>query len=199
VIADFSEGKTPETTEIKVIEDNSTLLELMLDEGDRQYAGDFVGQRHSQLMMINCNRTTNKLVPKIIIADFEKGSASARYQENWGESHLFGGWLDANDTQLVGDLMGIGHSQMLFVNHGYSGGKIMIFDFSKGNKHAAIKYSEKWNKGTLFNGWLGLNDTRVAGDFKGHGYSQVLFINSSISGLNATIVELTSDGPMISM
>jgi len=198
VIADFSKGKTPETTEITGIEGNSTLLGFMLDERDRRYAGDFMGFGNSQLMMINCNRTGDK-EPKIIIADFEKGSESMRYQENWKESPLFGGWLDANDTQLVGDFMGLGHSQVLFVNHGYNSGKTMIADFSQGKSPANIKYWENWNNGELFKGWLSINDTRIAGDFNELGYSQVLFLNSSVNGLNATIVEFINGKAKISL
>lgn len=194
VIADFSKGKTPETTEITGIEGNSTLLGLMMDEGDRRYAGDFMGLGQSQLLMINCNHTGAK-EPKIIIADFEKGPVLARYQEKWEESRLFGGWLDANDTQLVGDFMELGHSQVLFVNHNPSGGKIMIIDFSQGK--IAGKYWESWNQGSIFQGWLNINDTRIVGDFKELGYSQVLFLNRSVNGLNATIVEFINGKPQI--
>jgi hypothetical protein len=198
VIADFSKGKAPEMREFSVIGGNSTLLGLMLHAGDKQFSGDFMGLGYGQLMMINCNYYGDK-EPKIIIADFGKGkrSASVRYQENWGESPLFSGWLDANNTQLVGDFMGLGHSQILLVNHHGGGGKIMIVDFSQSKP--VIKYWENWNDGTLFKGWLDLNDTKVAGNFKGFGYSQVLFLNSSINGLNATIGGFIYGKPMISL
>jgi len=199
VIADFRKGKTPEMTEFSEIGGNSTLLTSLLDDKDKQFTGDFMGLGHSQLLMVNCNHTGAK-EPKIIIADFSKGkkSASMRYLENWGESTSgFGGWLDADDTQLVGDFMGLGHSQVLFVNHGHAWGKIMIVDFSQGKPPANINYWESWDQGTIFQGWLDINDTRIAGDFKDHGYSQVLFLNNSINGLNATIVDFTVASPRL--
>ena len=159
-----------------------------------------MGLGHSQLLMINCNHTGDK-EPKIIIADFSEGkkSASVKYQEDWGESTYLGGWLDANDTQLVGDFMGLGHSQVLLVNHDHSGGKIMIVDFSQGRPPAVVKYSESWDQGTIFQGWLNINATRTAGDFKGLGYSQVLFLNNSINGSNATIVEFIDGNSRIAL
>jgi hypothetical protein len=200
VIADFSKGKTPEMTEFSEIEGNSTLLSSLLDDKDKQFSGDFMGLGHSQLLMINCNHTGAK-EPQIIIADFSKGkkSASLRYLENWGESTSFSGWLDADDTQLVGDFMGLGHSQVLFVNHNHAGGKIRIDNFSQGKPPANIWYWESWDQGTIFQGWLGINDTRIAGDFKKLGYSQVLFLNRSINRSNATIIEFINGKPMISL
>lgn len=200
VIADFSKGKTAEMTEFSEIEGNSTLLCLLLDDKDKQFSGDFMGLGHDQLLMINCNHTGAK-EPMIIIADFSKGniSASVKYLENWGETLGFGGWLDADDTQIVGDFMDLGHSQVLFVNHGHNGGKIMIDDFSKGKPPAKIRYWESWNQGTIFQGWLGTNDTRIVGDFKDLGYSQVLFLNNSINGSNATIVEFIDGKSMIAL
>lgn len=200
VIADFSKGKAAEMTEISEIDGNSTLLSSLLGDKDKQFSGDFMGLGQSQLLMINCNHTGAK-EPKMIIADFskEKASASVRYQENWGESSRFGGWLDANDTQLVGDFMGLGHSQVLFVNHDLKGGKINIVDFSEGK--LAGKFWESWDdldNGTIFQGWLGINDTGIVGDFKERGYSQVLFLNNSINGSNVTIVEFIDGKSMIS-
>jgi len=197
VIADFSKGKTPEMTEISEIEGNSTRLRLMLDAGDRQFSGDFMGLGYSQLLMINYCTYTKAKEPKIIIADFSKGkkSASLRYLENWGESTKLDGWLGVNDTQLVGDFMGLGHSQLLFVNHDPGEGKIMIADFIQDKPPAAIKYYQ----GTLFQGWPNINDTRIAGDFKERGYSQVLSLNNNINGSNATIVEFINGKSMIAL
>jgi len=197
-IADFSEGRTPEMTEFSEIGGNSTLLSSLLEDKDKQFAGDFMSLGHIQLLMINCNHTNAK-EPMIIISDFskEKKSASVIYQENWGETSGFGGWLNADDTQLVGDFMGLGYSKVLFVNHNHTGGKIRVVDFSRGKPSG--KYWESWNQGSIFQGWLDINDTRIAGDFKELGYSQVLFLNSSNNGSNATIVEFVNGKPEIAL
>lgn len=190
VIADFTKGKLSLTKEIPLMRGDSARIVQCLDDKDLQLAGDFMGLGHSQVLFINRNHTKEEKA-KIMIVDFgnNKDLPSYRYQEYWGDSTLFGGWLDSNDTQLVGDFMCLGHCQVLFVNHRHKGGKIMIVDFVKGKQPAAIKFSESWNSGAIFEGWLGLNDTKVAGDFKGLGYSQVLFFNSSINGSSATILD----------
>jgi len=200
MIADFTKGKSTMVEEIPLINGHSARIVQWLDDKDIQLSGDFMSLGHSQLLFINCNHTKEER-EKVIIVDFGKGKGLPlfRYQENWGESSMLGGWLDVDDTQLVGDFMRLGHSQILFANHGHRDGKIMIVDYSQGNPPGADKYWEKWNAGTLFEGWLGINDTKVAGDFRGLGYSQVLFLNSSINGLNATIVEFVNGKSMISL
>ncbi len=197
VIADFTKGKLSMTKEISLGGDSARVAQW-LDDTDLQYAGDFMGLGYSQVLFINRNHTTEEK-EKMMIVDFSKEMPSIKYQENWGESSLFGGWLDADDTQLVGDFMGLGHSQVLLVNHGHRGGKIMIADFSKGKPPAVVKYWEYWDQGTIFQGWLDINDTRIAGDFKELGHSQVLFLNISINGSNATIVEFINGEPMITL
>lgn len=197
MIADFSKGKLSMTKEIP-LEGDSAGIAQWLDDTDLQYAGDFMGLGHSQVLFINRNHTKEEK-EKVMVVDFSKDIPSIKYQENWGESSLFGGWLDAKDTQLIGDFMGLGHSQMLLVNHGHSRGKIAIVDFSDGKPPAAGKYGENWNSGGIFEGWLGLNDTRIAGDFNGRGYSQVLFLNSSTKGSDATIVDFINGVTMITL
>lgn len=189
IIADFTKDKLSMTREIPLRGDSARIVQW-LDDKDLQFAGDFMGLGHSQVLFINRNHTKEEK-EKIMIVDFSNGKdlPSFNYQENWGETIQFAGWLDTDDTQLVGDFMHLGHSQVLLVNHGHNGGKIMIVDFSQGKPPAEIKYWEHWNSGTILEGWLGLNDTKIAGDFKGLGYSQVLFLNSSINGLNATILD----------
>ena len=54
-----------------------------------------------------------------------------RYWENWGDSPLLNGWHEAGDIKLVGDFMGLGHDQVLFINTGGDGGRVLIADFSR--------------------------------------------------------------------
>ena len=199
VLADFTKSKSAQATEISLTGESSHIARW-LDKDDLQLAGDFMNLGHSQVLFINRNHTKDEK-EKLIIIDFGNGRSTPfiKYLENWGDSSKFSGWLDANDTQLVGDFMDLGYSQVLFVNHGKNGGKIAIIDFGKsgGKPPALTKFVDRWNGSDLFEGWLGLNDTKIAGDFKGLGYSQVLFLNSSSNGTNATIVEFASGEPLI--
>lgn len=199
VLADFTKSKSAQATEISLTGESSHIARW-LDKDDLQLAGDFMNLGHSQVLFINRNHTKDEK-EKLIIIDFGNGRSTPfiKYLENWGDSSKFSGWLDANDTQLVGDFMDLGYSQVLFVNHGKNGGKIAIIDFGKsgGKPPALTKFVDRWNGSDLFEGWLGLNDTKIAGDFKGLGYSQVLFLNSSNNGTNATIVEFASGKPLI--
>ncbi len=194
-IVDFRKGRPHAFTEISEIGDDLIPLASLLDRGNIQLAGDFMGLGHSQVLFLNRNHSKTETA-KIVISDFSKVPPSIKYLEKWGESSLFGGWLDANDTQLVGDFMGLGHSQVLFVNHLHKGGKIMIADFSQGKPPASNKFGENWDKGIMFEGWLDINDSRVAGDFAGLGYDQILFLNSSHNGIRGTIVDFKNSMPI---
>ena len=197
IIADFAKNKSSKIKEIPLTE-GSARISQWLDEDDLQFAGDFMGLGHSQILFINRNHSKEEK-EKIVIADFGNGndSPSIKYQENWEKGSIFSGWIDGNDTQLVGDFMNHGDSQMLFINHAKSSGKIMIVDFNNKKPLAIANYIGHWgqNSPSLFEGWLDLNDTKVAGDFKGLGYSQVMFLNNSINGLNASIVDFSSSRP----
>jgi len=202
LIEDFSQKKSPAIIMHSEALSNALPFWNLTDPEDAQLAGDFLALGHSQALFINRNHTKDEK-EKVILLDFSSdiSSPSIKYQENWKDGSLPPSWFDTNDTQLVGDFMGRGHSQMLFVNHGKNRGKIAIIDFSKsgGKPPASILVADKWNGSGLFEGWLGLNDTKIAGDFKGFGYSQVLFLNSSSTGTNATIVEFASGKPLIAI
>lgn len=198
-ISDFSKGTPPMIIEFPKIWEDPHLYDLWLDDHDIQIAGDFMGLGHSQVLFVNCNRT-NAEKEKIMIMDFSnsKSPGSIRYLENWGGG-LFNEWLDTNDTQLVGDFMNQGHSQVLFINHLQKGRKIMIVDFSQGKPPATadyVKYRENWEKGAIFQGWLDINDTQVVGDFMSLGYDQLVFLNSSLNAKKITIVDFTKGIPI---
>lgn len=190
-IIDFRKGN-PHVTEIYELGNDLVPIAPLLDHGNLQFSGDFMGLGYSQVLFINRNYTKTENA-RIIIVDFSKNPPSFKYLEKWGESSLFGEWLAANDTQLVGDFMGLGYSQVLFVNHRHKGGKIMIADFSQGKPPASVRFREYWNNGIIFQGWLDINDTKVVGDFKGSDHSQILFLNnSSVKEENVTIVDFAN-------
>jgi molybdate-binding protein len=115
---------------------------------------------------------------KIHIVDYQ-GAAPGQinYYESWGDSSMLGGWLDDGDVQLVGDFRGLGYDQVMFVNRQAGGGKVMIVDY-KAAVPGQIRYVESWGGSSLLNGWLDDADRQVAGDFRGLGYDQVMFVNA---------------------
>src|SRR5205814_4053376 len=117
---------------------------------------------------------------KVMIADFSSGQVPANvvYWEDWREHPLLVAWPKLIHSQLVGDFMGAGHAQVLFVNRTDGGdGKVMIADFSSGQVPSNVVYWEDWGEHPLLDGWLDDNDLQLVGDFMGAGHAQVLFVN----------------------
>ena len=88
-----------------------------------------------------------------LIVDFKRRIRHAgRCHESVGESGLFNGWHDANDLAFVGDFAGLGRHQMLFMNRGRQGGRVLIADFGAGPA-AQIRYLEPWGGSAVLNSW----------------------------------------------
>jgi hypothetical protein len=180
MVADFSSGNPPAQGRYWENWGHNPLLNGWHDAEDLQLVGDFMGLGHDQVLFIN---RLNANDGRVMIADFSDGNppAEVRYWENWGENPLFNGWHDDGDLQLVGDFMGLGHDQVLFVNRqNANDGRVLIADFSSGNPPGAqIRYWENWGEHPLLNGWHDDDDLQLVGDFTGSGHDEVLFINRS--------------------
>ncbi|WP_437676966.1 trypsin-like serine peptidase [Sorangium sp. So ce131] len=191
LIADLSDGAAP--AEVGYREDwgKSALLDGWHDAGDLQLVGDFTGRGYDQVMFINTAGTGGR----VLIADFKGGAppATRRYAESWGESTLLDGWHDAGDLQLVGDFMGRGYDQVMFINNGVGPGRVLIADFSDGAAPATAVYREDWGRSNLLDGWHDAGDLQLVGDFAGRGYDQVLFLNKG-SGTKRVLVADFRDG-----
>lgn len=105
------------------------------------------------------------------------GEVASLYAERYGESPWLDGWCDADDLQLTGDFMGRGHDQVLFLNRGGVGGRVMIADFRGGVGHVEIVYWEDWGEKTWLDGWDSAANLQLVGDFMARGHDQVLFIH----------------------
>ena len=145
--------------------------------GDIQLAGDFMGIGNDQVFFINNSGSEGR----VMIADkrTDGHTESIMYWESYGQSDLFNGWHNPGDIQLVGDFMGIGHAQVLFINNSGHDGRVLIADFSNGQPPAQVKYWESYGQSDLLNGWHNPGDFQLAGDFMGIGHAQVLFINNN--------------------
>jgi Common central domain of tyrosinase len=124
MIADFCGGQVP--AQVRYWENwggdwenwgEHPLFNGWQDDNDLQFVGDFMHLGYDQLLSVN---RTDAGDGRIMIADFSGGQvpAQVRYWENWGQDPLFNGWQHANDWQLVGDFMRLGHHQLLSVNRG---------------------------------------------------------------------------------
>ncbi|WP_158622199.1 M12 family metallopeptidase [Corallococcus sp. CA047B] len=169
----------------------STLLGGWLDDEDLRFVGDFANRGHDQVMFINREGQTGKLM----LMDFKTPSAPGRfgsiaYREEWGESQLLSGWMDANDLQLAGDFMGLGYDQLMFINRSGESGKVAVVDYSTGVLGGVTRASELWTSASwLSSDWLDEDDRRLVGDFRGLGHDQVMFINRGGTGGRLMVID----------
>lgn len=179
---------------------NSLVLEV---NGDSLYDGAAIvlatanptNIKESQRFLIEPEET---LVTRALIADPLGGQPTmrVRYQERAGQSAWLDGWLDAIDSRLAGDFLGLGHAQLLCINRSGQGGRVMLADFSRTNDAGTGRalYYEPFGETAWLNGWTDDNDWHLAGDFKRLGRSQLLIINRGGSGGRLAILELTTQG-----
>src|SRR6266498_1717869 len=194
LIADFSGGQPP--AQIRYWEQwgQSPLLDGWEDDNDWHLVGDFIGLGHDQVMFLN---RTDAGDGRVLIADFSGGQppAQIRYWEQWGQSPLLDGWEDDNDWHLVGDFIGLGHDQVMFLNRTDAGdGRVLIADFSGGQPPAQIRYWEQWGQSPLLDGWEDDNDWHLVGDFIGLGHDQVMFLNRTDAGDGRVLIADFSGG-----
>jgi hypothetical protein len=97
-----------------------------------------------------------------------------------------------SDLQLVGDFMGLGYEQVMYINRSPGGGKVMVVDYRSGAVSGTVRYLEYWNQSPLLNGWLDDNDLHLVGDFMGLGYEQVMHVNRSPGGGKVMVVDYRS-------
>jgi hypothetical protein len=190
MMIDHAGGAAPGAVRYGETWDQTQLLSGWLDDDDLSLPGDFLGLGHSQVMYVNRGGAGGK----IMILDYASGvpGGVARYFEGWGATPLLDGWLDGNDLQLTGDFLGLGHSQVMYVNRGGTGGKIMVVDYASGATGGAVKYFEGWGATPLLNGWLDDNDLQLVGDFLGLGHSQVMYVNRGGTGGKIMVVDYAS-------
>jgi len=172
-IADYADGKS--LTESPVWESwgQSTLLDGWIDPGDSQLVGDFLGRGHDQLLFVNRGAGTHR----IMIVDFVTGNPVVGYLGTTTTEPFLNGWHDSNDAAVAGDFRGLGHDQLMLMNRGSGNDRILILDFQSAAPPASWVYLETYSDGVLLNGWHDQEDLMLAGDFRGLGRDQVLFIN----------------------
>ncbi|WP_163999260.1 M12 family metallopeptidase [Pyxidicoccus caerfyrddinensis] len=184
MVLDFKSTQVPGLMRGYEAYSESTLLGGWLDDEDLRFVGDFANRGHDQVMFINREGQLGKLM----LMDFKTPSAPGRfgsiaYREEWGQSQLLSGWMDANDLQLAGDFMGLGYDQLLFINRSGESGKVAVVDYSTGVLGGVARASETWTSASWLSGdWLDEDDLRLVGDFRGLGHDQVMFINRGGAG-----------------
>jgi len=172
----------------------STLLNGWTKPGDIALAGDFMAAGHSQVLFINQDGQLGRLT----IIDYSSGTPAESYIERWGDSTLLDGWHDPVNVIRVGDFLGRGHDQILFMDQRGTSRAVSrstILDYSTGT--AQQLYLEAAGASSWFNGWNTPDDVIVAGDFLNLGYSQLLLI-SNHWGANvprAAVIDFKSGTP----
>jgi hypothetical protein len=172
---------------------DSPMLAGWLDQGDHHLSGDFMGLGHSQMMHFNRQVGGGRLM----ILDYAAGAVpgQVKYWEDWGQSPLLNGWVDDGDLQLTGDFLGLGRTQVMYVNRQVGGGKIMIVDYASGAAPGQVKYWENWGQSPLLSGWLDDGDLQLTGDFLGLGRTQVMYVNRQVGGGKVMIVDYAAAAP----
>jgi hypothetical protein len=167
-----------------------------LDPGDLRLAGDFMGIGHDQVLFINCDRAPG--TGRVMVADFSQGPpVRGLYWENWDDHAELDGWHDEEDLRRVGDFMGLGRDQVLFINRAGGGGRVLIADFSQGPPVRGL-YWENWGDHAELDGWHDPEDLILVGDFMGAGHDQVLLINRDPApGAGRVMIADFSRGPPI--
>jgi hypothetical protein len=141
----------------------------------RIYLGYRIG--HAQLMYLNRDQQPGG--GRVMILDYSGGQIPGQvgYWEKWGDNGLLGGWQDNDDWHMVGDFMGLGHAQVMYINRDGNGGRVMIVDYSGGQVPGQVRYWENWGQNGLLNGWQDNDDWHMVGDFMGLGHAQVMYLN----------------------
>jgi Trypsin len=188
-IADYADGVAPTDSPYWENHGDSVLWNGWLDADDVQLVGDFMGLGHDQLLLIN----RGGIAGRVMIISFATGAASIRYFESYGDDPSLVAWHDGEDGFLVGDFMGDGHDQVMFINRGPGNGRILIADFSDGVQPIAWRYYEAYSYGPHLNGWHDAGDLLLAGDFRALGHDQVMFVNRG-PGANRLLIADFSDG-----
>lgn len=190
-IGDLSDGRSQMIIPFMATKAETPGFNGFLDSNDRHFVGDFLDRGHEQLLAINTSGSGNR------IAIFDFSDFWLPVERPFLEPYsypLFNGWIDWNDAIVAGDFRNSGHDQLLFVNRGGSGGRVMIADFSTGVPAQPV-YWESYGDSTAFylNGWLDTNDALVAGDFVGGGFDQALMVNRG-SGAGRVLIVSFEDG-----
>lgn len=171
----------------------SMWLDGWQDDGDVHLAGDFLGLGYDQWLTINRGGQHGR----IRISDVKTGKARHLYVENYGDSPVFNGWLDAGDVILAGDFLHRGHDQILCCDRSGGAGGLMIASF-QGKKRAPadVLYTETWQAGSAFASWFDAGDAQLVGDFGGLGHDQLLLINrSQVVGGKLLVTDLVRGRP----
>lgn len=151
----------------------STLFNGWIDANDAHLVGDFLDRGHDQLLLVNRSGSGGR----VMVVDFYGGIPQIGYLASYTTDPFLNGWHDTNDGLLAGDFRGLGYDQVMFVNRGVGNGRVLITDLHDGVAPADWVYYEAYSQGVFLNGWHDAGDLLLAGDFRGLGRDQVMFIN----------------------
>lgn len=172
-IASYADGASPTESLYWESYGDSVSFDGWLDADDAHLAGDFLNRGHDQLLLINRGGSAGR----VMIVDFASGAPQVGYFASYTDDPFLNGWHDVGDGLLAGDFRGVGHDQVMFVNRSGNDGRVLIADFHDGVAPADWVYHEAYADGVELNGWHDAEDLLLAGDFRGLGRDQVMFVN----------------------
>jgi hypothetical protein len=146
----------------------------LFDDDDLALAGDFLHRGYDQVLLFNQSMHPGQT--RLVIFDLHDPS-KPNYSQSYAQAVVLDAWNDQADRRYVGDFMGLGYDQVLFLNIQNGNGRVRILDFNNGSGSPIVRYSEDIPESVLLNGWYDDIDWAFAGDFTASGHAQMLFMN----------------------
>jgi hypothetical protein len=153
-------------------------LEGYVDVTDKMVAGDFLGRKHDQLLLLN---TSTNAGDGLEIVDFSAGVTNPElcvYSPQGAGFDLVNQIL-ASGVLMVGDFAGIGSDQLFATTRVVGGAPTVYLAGMSATDTSSPVIPIYSGSVSLFEGWFDLDDRAVLGDFMGLGHKQLALLNTS--------------------
>ncbi len=181
-IADFR-GRSPSFTPLSSW--TSTTFNGWQDDGDQQFAGDFLGLGYDQVLFFNLFTATGEPVQRgssagrVKLMDFSGSQPESRYDESWNDDDgPFQVTFVKGNMQHVGDVRGFGRDQILWIrvsNRTSGVHQLCVISFDDGPTPGS--WSPKREHRRLGEVKYHPGDLQLVGDFMNQGHDQILFVS----------------------
>ena len=163
----------------------------LTEDEDVLVAGDFTGVGHAQLAIFNSSLTPTD--GGLYVLDFHPEGLPV-YSRTVANLPELVGWNELADQRIVGDFMGRGHDQILFIDRLSGPGGARIVDLTSDVPSVHLPMTDT---SVLLAGWRDDGDLAFAGDFTGSGHDELLLVNTAGTDGRVMVLEYASGAPVI--